>query len=163
MDCEPRHPASLAPISTHNPALLDLLRGRVTAEMLAYVVEQAATVVPCRAAVDTGLYTPPATPNKPSPQSVSPVETAPAFIALDKFIAGVVRHSHVQAPTLLCSLVLLDRLRARLPAVAKGAHARVRRPLTRSGQSDTLHRIFLATLIVTAKALNGASTDPRSC
>ena len=120
MDCEPRHPASLAPISSHNPALLGLLRGRVTAEMLAYVVEQAASVVPCRAPADTGLYTPPATPTKPTASAASQVETAPAFISLDKFIAGVVRHSHVQAPTLLCSLVFLDRLRARLPAVAKG-------------------------------------------
>ena len=163
MDCEPRHPASLAPISSHNPALLGLLRGRVTAEMLAYVVEQAASVVPCRAPADTAVPTPPATPTKPTASAASQVETAPAFISLDKFIAGVVRHSHVQAPTLLCSLVFLDRLRARLPAVAKGAHARGRRRLTRSGQSDTLHRIFLATLIVTAKALNGASTGLRSC
>lgn len=60
---------------------------------------------------------------------------------LEQFIAAVVDKSHVHTPTLLCTLIYLDRLGRCLPP---GAH----------GLPCTRHRVFLAALIISAKYLN---------
>jgi hypothetical protein len=63
---------------------------------------------------------------------------------MELFIQTLVDSSHVQIPTLMSSLVYLSRLQARLPPVAKGMRC-------------TVHRIFLAALILAAKNLNDSS------
>lgn len=68
----------------------------------------------------------------------------PALPSVEMFITSLVERSHVQVPTLMSSLVYLDRLKKRLPPVAKGMRC-------------TVHRIFLASLILAAKNLNDSS------
>lgn len=43
-----------------------------------------------------------------------------AVYYMNKFIAHIVTQSNVQVATLLSTLIYLDRLRGRLPAIAKG-------------------------------------------
>lgn len=60
------------------------------------------------------------------------------------FIKNLIKYSNVQTPTLMASLIYLNRLRNLLPANAVG-------------METTKHRIFLASLILAAKTLNDSS------
>jgi hypothetical protein len=128
------------PSSSQNKAALDyFVQLPVSREMISYLAKKATSVIRCDEPVKTSsqLPTPPVTP----PQNST---SDPSLPTVEEFISSLVERSHVQVPTLMTSLVYLARLKARLPPVAKGMKC-------------TVHRIFLASLILAAKNLNDSS------
>lgn len=99
-----------------------------------HIADKAIQVIRCKADPVTGLTTPPTTPVREGSDEPLP--------PLENFIKSLVRKSKCHIPTLLCTLVYLDRLKFRLPPRS-------------TGSPSTRHRVFLATLIVAAKYLNG--------
>ncbi|KAH8074939.1 hypothetical protein BXZ70DRAFT_744082 [Cristinia sonorae] len=138
-----RHPASLIPTHLHEPALVDLMRQRINMDMVAYLARQTVRVINL-GDEPTMLPTPPHTPHKTSFNERDRNSAASRLPSLQDFIIIVVHNSRVQLPSFLTTIVYLERLRAKLPRMAKGM------PCTR-------HRVFLATLIVACKYLNDSA------
>ncbi|CAG8035270.1 unnamed protein product [Penicillium salamii] len=129
-------------LSLNRAALDEFVTSKVTREMVTYLAQQAAQVIRCEAHV-TNTANP---HGQPTPPSTPPMENSdlPALPSIEIFIASLVTRSQVHVSTLMSCLVYLGRLRSRLPPVAKGMRC-------------TVHRIFLASLILAAKNLNDSS------
>ncbi|KAL7938672.1 cyclin [Trichoderma chlorosporum] len=122
----------------------------VSRDMISYLANAAHNVIAC----DSTLMPPPpresskgqdrplTPPRTPEPRPVC--STDDALPTLDEFITQLVVSSNVQVPTLMSTLVYLNRLKSKLQPMARGLRC-------------TTHRIFLAALILSAKYLNDSS------
>lgn len=121
-------------------ALEYFIQQPVTADMISYLATKATEVIRCNDQTNPQMpLTPPTTP------PLDPQDTQqPNLPSVEQFIQNLVDRSRVQVPTLMSSLVYLDRLRQKLPPMAKGMRC-------------TVHRIFLASLILAAKNINDSS------
>lgn len=115
-------------------ALSVLMKSPVTHEMVSHIVNVTLKVIQCKKS--KVLPSPPSSPNGKSSNKHLP--------SLMTFISRLVRYSNVYTGTLLNTLVYLERLSAKLPKNAQGLPC-------------TLHRIFLAALIISAKFHNDSS------
>ncbi|ORY61522.1 uncharacterized protein BCR38DRAFT_314723, partial [Pseudomassariella vexata] len=131
-----------------NAAALDqFVYQPVSKTMIAYLAQAASNVIQC----DPAMMPPPAQsrphlpsrPRTPAPKAVRCDDTA-VLPTLEEFITQLVVSSNVQVPTLMSTLVYLNRLKSHLQPMAKGLRC-------------TTHRIFLAALILAAKYLNDSS------
>ncbi|KAG9037704.1 hypothetical protein FRB95_004550 [Tulasnella sp. JGI-2019a] len=148
-----RHPGSLIPKGLHNQNLVWLMKQPVDRQMVRHIVTEVEKVIvidenSSAKGAATSLPSPPVTPTKGTFSTdvkapAAPVQT-PSIPTLEEFVILLVLRSNVQATTLLCTLVYLNKLKHKLPKMAKGMQC-------------TRHRVFLATLIVAAKYLNDSS------
>lgn len=121
----------------------------VSRDMISYLANAAHSVIACDSTLmpppprDTKTQDrPPTPPHSPEPRAVC--STDDALPTLEEFITQLVVSSNVQVPTLMSTLVYLNRLKAKLQPMARGLRC-------------TTHRIFLAALILSAKYLNDSS------
>lgn len=115
-------------------ALKIFSRQPVSNDMVQFLAATTSSIIQVKSQAST-LY------SKVGDALVTPVKK---MVPLTHFIKTLIRYSNVQTPTLMATLIYLNKLRNLLPANAVG-------------METTRHRIFLASLILSAKSLNDSS------
>jgi len=131
--CGPiRHRHSLIEMSEHDPHLVRLLLTRIERRLLQEVLCTVESVISVPSAVDTlaapTLPSPPVTPVKrftPTrhqiPQAKVPSHLRPNYVPLDQFIVLLVQSAKVRPSALLHAVIILERLKQKLPRMAMGS------------------------------------------
>ena len=92
--------------------------------MVVYLARQMSSIIPVTEdtspASSSAGPAPPTPPHTPHKVDFDQPPVTPSLIPLEEFIARLVQASRVQVPTLLTTLIYLQRLRAKLPKMAKG-------------------------------------------
>lgn len=121
----------------------------VSRDMISYLAQAAHNVISCDSSLmpsqhnaDSQHNAPPTPPESPESAPVKPADGG--LPTVEEFITQLVISSNVQVPTLMSTLVYLTRLKSKLQPMARGLRC-------------TAHRIFLASLILSAKYLNDSS------
>lgn len=113
------------------------MKSPVTDDMIQYLTRVTLKVLPNN---NNNNYPSPPT----SPNDLKSFEQQQRLPSLRTFITRLVRYTNVYTPTLLTTVCYLNKLRRILPADAKGL-------------PSTIHRLFLACLILSAKFHNDSS------
>ena len=131
--------------SQNNMALDYFVCLPVSIEMIEHLATKASEVICCedRTLSQDGNL-PPTPPSTPPRDARARIRSNTELPSVYDFILSLCKRSYVNVKTLMTSLVYLARLKSRLPSVAKGMPC-------------TVHRIFLASLILAAKNLNDSS------
>lgn len=120
----------------YNQALDILMKSPVTDDMIQFLTRKTLQVLPSNSTGNNSLPTPPGSPIDGETQQRLP--------SLRTFITRLVRYTNVYTPTLLTTVCYLNKLKRILPKDAKGL-------------PSTIHRLFLACLILSAKYNNDSS------
>ncbi|GLB34563.1 putative cyclin [Lyophyllum shimeji] len=125
----PIHHASLVDPARHSPALLELIELKMSRPIIEYVVD---------CVVDTVDFA----MGRPSSTHGRPVSRRPEHAKFTNFVSNIITRAEVSTPTVLASLVYIDRAKPHLHIAL---------------EEWALERVFLGALIVASKYLNDST------
>jgi hypothetical protein len=121
-----RNRHSLIEVSNHNISLLEFLAAPLDSRLTRELARSAASVIAMPKNANSKTLTPPATPAKGTfaqgqkQQQARTHAFSPADVPLERFVVVVCMNSKSPVRTLLYALLVLDRLREKLPPMAQG-------------------------------------------
>ena len=127
-------------MDTYNKALNILMKSPVTDDMIQFLTHATLRVMPNCGQGAQGAQAYPSPPSSPRGAGANQSRLP----SLRTFITKLVRYTNVYTPTLLATVCYLNKLQRILPKDAKGL-------------PSTIHRLFLACLIISAKNHNDSS------